>query len=171
VWQAFSNRFWPAVYLADAEGQIRYHHYGEGAYDECERVIQDLLRDAGGKDVPEDLVSPELEGFEVQADWANLGSPETYLGSEQASGFVRDVPADGLELNEWTLIGDGAVERRASVMTGAGGSLAFRFHARDVNLVMSPPTKGSRCRSEWSSTKNLPETLTGSTSTNRAAAL
>ncbi len=143
VWQAFSNRFWPAVYLADAEGQIRYHHYGEDAYEECEQVIQDLLRDAGGKDVPEDLVSPELEGFEVQADWANLGSPETYLGSEQASGFVRDVPADGLELNEWTLIGDWAVERRASVVNGAGGSLAFRFRARDVNLVMSPPTKGS----------------------------
>jgi thiol-disulfide isomerase/thioredoxin len=143
VWEAFSNRYWPAVYLADAEGQIRYHHFGEGAYDECERVIQDLLRAAGGEGVTGDLVSPELKGFEVQADWANLESAETYLGSEQASGFVRGVPAERLELNQWTLLGDWAVERRASVLNGAEGSLAFRFHARDVNLIMGPPGEGS----------------------------
>jgi hypothetical protein len=117
VWQAFSNHYWPAVYIADAEGRIRYHHYGEGAYDECERVIQELLRDAGAEGIPDDLVAPELEGFEVQADWANLESPETYLGSEQASNYAPGVPADGLELNQWTLIGDWAIERRASVFT------------------------------------------------------
>lgn len=143
VWQAFSNHYWPAVYIADAEGQIRYHHYGEGAYDVCERVIQRLLGDAGGNGIPDDLVAPELEGFEVQADWANLESPETYLGSEQASNYAPGGPTRGLELNQWTLVGDWAIESRASVLNGTQGSLAFRFHARDVNLVMSPPAKGS----------------------------
>jgi thiol-disulfide isomerase/thioredoxin len=143
VWQAFSNHYWPAVYIADAQGQIRYHHYGEGSYDECERVIQELLRDAGAEGIPDDLVSPELEGFEVQADWATLESPETYLGSEQASNFAPGVPAADLELNQWTLVGDWAIERRASVLRGGGGSLAFRFHARDVNLIIGPPAKSS----------------------------
>jgi thiol-disulfide isomerase/thioredoxin len=143
VWQAFSNHYWPAVYIADAQGQIRYHHYGEGAYDECERVIQELLRDAGAEGIPDDLVSPELEGFEVQADWATLESPETYLGSEQASNFAPGVPAEDLELNQWTLVGDWAIERRASVLRGGEGSLVFRFHARDVNLIIGPPAKGS----------------------------
>ena len=143
VWQAFSNHYWPAVYIADAQGQIRYHHYGEGSYDECERVIQELLRDAGAEGIPDDLVSPKLEGFEVQADWATLESPETYLGSEQASNFAPGVPAEDLELNQWTLVGDWAIERRASVLQGGEGSLAFRFHARDVNLIIGPPAKGS----------------------------
>jgi thiol-disulfide isomerase/thioredoxin len=136
VWQAFSNNAWPAVYIADIEGKIRYDHFGEGAYDECEGVIQDLLSVDG------DLVSVALEGFEVQADWENLESPETYLGSEQARNFAREVPASDLHLNQWTLAGDWAVEPRASVLTGAEGAVVFRFHARDVNLVMGPPRKG-----------------------------
>jgi hypothetical protein len=143
VWQAFSNNYWPAVYIADAEGQIRYHHYGEGAYDECEMVIQHLLRHAGGSGVPDDLVSPDLDGFEVQADWANLESPETYLSSEQGRNFARGVPVGSLKLNQWTLSGDWAVERHASVLEGSEGSIAFRFHARDVNLVMGPPARGT----------------------------
>jgi thiol-disulfide isomerase/thioredoxin len=143
VWQAFSNNYWPAVYIADAEGQIRYHHYGEGAYEECERVLQQLLRDAGGNGISDGLVSPQLEGFEVQADWENLESPETYLGSEQAQNLARGVPADSLSLNQWTLSGDWAVERRASVLKGTEGSVVFRFHARDVNLVMGPSAKGA----------------------------
>jgi thiol-disulfide isomerase/thioredoxin len=136
VWQAFSNNAWPAVYIADTEGKIRYDHFGEGAYDECEHVIQDLLGVDG------DLVSVAFEGFEVQADWDNLESPETYLGSEQARNFARGAPADELRLNQWTLSGDWAVERRASVLNGEEGTVAFRFHARDVNLVMGPPRKG-----------------------------
>jgi thiol-disulfide isomerase/thioredoxin len=143
VWDAFSNNAWPAVYIADAEGRIRYHHYGEGAYEECERVVQQLLRDAGRVGISEDLVSPDLQGFEVQADWGDLDSPETYLGSEQARNFARGVPADRLKLNQWTLSGDWAIERRASVLNGTQGSIAFRFHARDVHLVMGPPGSGS----------------------------
>jgi thiol-disulfide isomerase/thioredoxin len=138
VWEAFANHYWPAVYIADREGQIQYHHFGEGAYDECEEAIQQLL---GG--IGDGLVSVALEGFEVQADWANLWSPETYLGSEQASNFARGVPFDSLRLNEWTLSGDWAVERRASVLNGPDGRIAFRFHARDVNLVMGPAEGGA----------------------------
>jgi thioredoxin family protein/AhpC/TSA family protein len=142
VWDAFANNYWPAVYIADADGEIRYHHFGEGAYDECEHVIQELLREAG-LEVGNGLVSVALEGFEVQADWQNLESPETYLGSEQGRNFARAVPAGDLRLNQWTLSGDWAVERRASILRGGDGRLAFRFHARDVNLVMGPPARGA----------------------------
>jgi thioredoxin family protein/AhpC/TSA family protein len=142
VWDAFANNYWPAVYIADADGEIRYHHFGEGAYDECEHVIQELLREAG-LEVGNGLVSVALEGFEVQADWQNLESPETYLGSEQGRNFARAVPAGDLRLNQWTLSGDWAVERRASILRGGDGRLAFRFHARDVNLVMGPPERGA----------------------------
>jgi hypothetical protein len=92
--------------------------------------------------VDDDFVSVALDGFEVQADWENLESPETYLGSKQASNLARGVPADGLHLNQWTLSGDWAVEPGASVLTGSEGAIAFRFHARDVNLVMGPPRNG-----------------------------
>jgi thiol-disulfide isomerase/thioredoxin len=139
VWRAFSNRYWPAVYIADTEGRIQHHHFGEGAYEEIERVIQRLLRGAGGDAIPDDLVSVGDEGFEAQADWANLESPETYLGSEQGQNFA-DSP-DSLRLNQWALSGDWRVESRASVLDGTEGSVAFRFHARDVNLVMGPPAR------------------------------
>ena len=143
VWEAFANHYWPAVYIADGDGQIRYHHFGEGAYEECEQVIQALLREAGRDGLGNGLVAVALEGFEVQADWQNLESPETYLGSEQARNFARGAPTDTLRLNQWTLSGDWAVERRASVLNGPDGRIAFRFHARDVNLVMGPPERGA----------------------------
>jgi hypothetical protein len=154
VWRAFSNNYWPAVYIADAEGLIRNHHFGEGAYDECERVIQLLLGEAGRSEVGDDLVSVAPDGFEAQADWASLESPETYLGYEQAQKFASpggaesDVPGsyvvpDPLELNQWALSGDWTVGRGASVSNGANGRIAFRFHARDVHLVMGPPARGA----------------------------
>ncbi len=87
VWSAFGNRYWPAVYLADAEGRIRHHHFGEGEYDECERMIQHLLREAGSDGIDEELVSVTAEGFEAQADWTNLASPETYLGYQQGQNL------------------------------------------------------------------------------------
>jgi thiol-disulfide isomerase/thioredoxin len=137
VWRAFGNRYWPAVYIADAEGRIRHRHFGEGGYEECERVIQELLGKEG-----RDLVAPPLDEFEVQADWANLASPETYLGSDQAQNLAGlDVPLDSLRLNDWTLSGDWTIERGASVLNEAGGSIAFRFHARDVNLVLGRQTR------------------------------
>jgi thiol-disulfide isomerase/thioredoxin len=152
VWSAFANHYWPAVYIADAQGQIRHHQFGEGKYEECERVIQRLLRDAGVEDVGDELVSVAPEGFEVQADWTNLGSPETYLGYEQGQNFASpgraevDVPhtyaiPDALRLNQWALSGEWTIGRGASVLNGDEGAIAFRFHARDVHLVMGPPAR------------------------------
>ncbi len=147
VWQAFSNHYWPAVYIADAEGRIRHHQFGEGGYEECERVIQQLLRDAGRDGVSDDFVSVAGEGLEAQADWATLESPESYIGYNQGHGFASpggvtiDEPRtyslpDPLRLNSWALSGDWAVEGRASVLHRPGGTIAFRFHARDVHLVL-----------------------------------
>jgi thiol-disulfide isomerase/thioredoxin len=149
VWRAFSNQYWPAVYIADAEGQIRHHQFGEGGYEECERVIQQLLREAGRDAISDDLVSIAADGFEAQADWTNLESPETYLGYEQAQRFASPVGValdeprtyvapHPLQLNDWALSGDWTVQRRASVLNQADGRIAFRFHARDVHLVMGP---------------------------------
>jgi thiol-disulfide isomerase/thioredoxin len=152
VWRAFANHYWPAVYIADAEGRIRHHHFGEGGYEECERVIQQLLREAGRDDIADDLVSVADEGFEAQADWATLQSPESYLGYEQAQNFAGDpgydeprtyVVPDRLQLNQWALSGDWTIQRGASVLNQAGGRIAFRFHARDVNLVLGPPSRGA----------------------------
>jgi thiol-disulfide isomerase/thioredoxin len=153
IWRAFSNRYWPAVYIADAQGQIRQHHFGEGGYEECESIIQRLLGEAGGGPVGDDLVSVAGEGFEAQADWANLESPETYLGYEQAQNFASSdgagldeprtyVVPDPLKLNQWALSGDWTIERGASVLNRADGRIAFRFHARDVHLVMGPRSRG-----------------------------
>jgi thiol-disulfide isomerase/thioredoxin len=136
IWNAFANRYWPAVYVADAQGRIRHHHFGEGGYEECERVVQGLLRDSGRAGVPDDLVSVADEGLEAQADWETLRSPETYLNE-----LPRDRAPSDLGLNEWTLVGDWRVEARASALDRAGGAIAFRFHARDVNLVLGPPQR------------------------------
>jgi thiol-disulfide isomerase/thioredoxin len=153
VWRAFDNRYWPAVYIAGADGRIRHHHFGEGGYDECERVIQQLLRDAGRDGVADDLVSVSPMGFEVQADWADLKTPETYVGYEQAQNFESpdgvgyDEPRtyfvpDPLRLNRWALSGDWTIERGSSVLNAADGGISFRFHARDVHLVMGPQSPG-----------------------------
>jgi thiol-disulfide isomerase/thioredoxin len=143
VWRAFDNQYWPAVYIADAQGRIRHHQFGEGGYAECERVIQELLREAGRDDIGDELVSVADDGFEAQADWANLESPETYLGSAQARNFASGVAPERLRLNQWTLSGDWTVGRGASALNGADGRITFRFHARDVNLVMGPRAQGT----------------------------
>ena len=148
VWRAFDNRYWPAAYVADAQGRIRHHRFGEGGYEELERVIQGLLGLDG------DLVSVSPDGFEAQADWANLGSPETYLGYEQAQNFASPAGAspgeshsyvvpDRLKLNHWALAGDWTLGKGASVLNQADGGISFRFHARDVHLVMGPPERGT----------------------------
>src|SRR5947209_1732511 len=149
VWRAFSNHYWPAVYIADAQGRIRHHQFGEGRYEECERVIQRLLRAAGAEGVGDALVSVAADGLEAQADWTNLASPETYLGYGQTQNFASAggiafdesrtyaAPAS-LRLNHWALAGDWTIESGASVLNRAEGGIAFRFHARDVNLVLRP---------------------------------
>jgi len=152
VWRAFDNHYWPAVYIADAQGRIRHHQFGEGGYEECERTIQRLLREAGDEVIGNDLVSVAGDGFEAQADWATLQSPETYLGYEQAQNFASPggveideartyVAPDSLRLNRWALSGDWTIEGRASVLNRADGRIAFRFHTRDVHLVMGPSSR------------------------------
>ena len=154
VWGAFSNHYWPAAYVADAQGRIRYHHFGEGEYPMTEMVIQLLLADAGATGFDPELVSVEPVGFEVPADWGSLGSPETYLSSARGAGLTApggarldqpyDYPApSGLPLNGWSPVGSWTVARHASVLHTAGGRIAFRFQARDVNLVMGPASPGS----------------------------
>jgi thiol-disulfide isomerase/thioredoxin len=154
VWRAFANNYWPAVYIADAEGRIRHTHFGEGGCEECEMMVQMLLREADWEAVPEGLVSVADEGFEAQADWQSLGSPETYLGHDQGQNFVSanvaefDEPQefgvpDRLERNQWALSGNWTLGPGKSVTNEPDGRLVFRFHARDVNLVMGPPASGA----------------------------
>jgi thiol-disulfide isomerase/thioredoxin len=154
VWRAFSNHYWPAVYIADAQGRIRHHQFGEGRYEECERVIQRLLGEAGVEGVDDALVSVAADGFEAQADWTNLASPETYLGYEQTQNFASRggvafdesrtyVASDSLRLNHWALSGDWTIESRASALNRADGGIAFRFHARDLHLVLGGRERGT----------------------------
>jgi hypothetical protein len=150
VWNAFANHYWPALYFIDAEGRIRHHRFGEGDYERSERMIQVLLAEAGVGGIDPTLVEPEARGPEVQADWASLGTGETYLGYGQTTGFasgnlVPDARHDyeatvPLPPNHWSLDGAWTVAREASTSEAPGGRIAFRFVARDVNLVMGPRT-------------------------------
>ena len=152
VWRAFDNHYWPAVYLADADGNLRYHHFGEGEYAMTEMAIQELLAEAGAINIDSSLVMVEPRGLELSADWRAVQSGETYLGYGQASGFANEdvaaydrphnYTATQLRLNEWALAGDWTAARHAAVLNEPGGRIAFRFHARDVNLVMAPSAKG-----------------------------
>ena len=156
VWQAFDNHYWPALYFADAQGRIRHHHYGEGEYEQSEMVIQQLLVEAGSSPGRE-LVSVEPRGLEVAADWATLRTPETYTGYDRAEGFASpeglrpDKPQPytapaRLRLNSWALSGDWTVDGQPATLNTAGGKVTCRFHARDVNLVMGPATRGTSLR-------------------------
>ncbi len=157
IWQGFGNEYWPAHYVIDAEGRIRHHHFGEGNYRGSERVIQQLLREAGGKDVPSTIVSVSGMGAEAAADEEDIGSPETYIGIERAMNCVSPggeiagrvhtymVPAD-LALNEWGLSGDWQVGSQEAVVAAPGAGISFRFHARDLHLVLGPSADGHPVR-------------------------
>jgi hypothetical protein len=142
IWRAFSNRYWPALYFSDREGVIRDHHFGEGRYEQSERVIQQLLGVPG-----QDLVRVHGQGDEAEADWAYLNSPETYLGYERTDNFASPggialgesrvfAAPERLKLNEWALSGNWTMERDRVVLKEAGGRILFRFHSRDVHLVL-----------------------------------
>ena len=144
IWRAFENRYWPALYLIDGQGRVRYRHFGEGDYERSERIIQELLEEAGASGISQELVSVAGRGAEAPADWANLRSPETYLGSERSENRVSTDAR--LRLNQWSLAGDWAVRRQAAVLERANGRIAYRFHARDLNLVMAPGAGGRPVR-------------------------
>jgi thiol-disulfide isomerase/thioredoxin len=137
IWRSFDNHYWPALYLVGHDGRVRFHHFGEGAYEQIERAIQELLR------VDEETVDVDAGGLAEAADWSTLGSPETYLG--HARGERRsDARRSGLALNEWALAGEWSVGAEAAVLDAAGGAISYRFQARDLNLVLAPPAPGSR---------------------------
>jgi len=139
IWRSFDNHYWPALYLVDRDGRVRFHHFGEGAYEECDRAIQELL----GVDEP--AVRVDADGVAEAADWDGLGSPETYVG--RARGERRtDRPADALAPNQWSLGGAWSVGEEAAVLNTAPGSIAYRFQARDLNLVLGPPESGAPVR-------------------------
>jgi thiol-disulfide isomerase/thioredoxin len=157
VWSAFSNHYWPALYFIDAEGRIRRHQFGEGDYEEAEQVIQQLLTEAGKGGFSRDLVAPEAMGLEVAADWAHLGTGESYLGYERADSFASPGGAvigkrhsyavpERLERNEWALAGEWTIDPGYVALNSANGQIAYRFHARDVHLVMGPAAKGTSVR-------------------------
>jgi len=130
LWSAFANHYWPALYFVDRDGVIRDQHFGEGRYEESERVIQRLLG------VERKLVAVEGVGVEAAADWDHLGTPETYLG--QGRGGQLASSTDRLRLNQWALSGEWTIGAESVVLEQAGGSITFRFHARDAHLVLAP---------------------------------
>jgi hypothetical protein len=143
IWSAFDNHYWPALYFVDADGVIRDDHFGEGRYEQSERVIQRLLA------VERELVSVEGLGVEAEADWDHLRTPETYLGYGRGERFASPggaaygerrtyEPPERLRVNDWALAGEWTIGPESVVLERAGGSIAFRFHARDAHLVLSP---------------------------------
>ncbi len=145
VWRAFSNNAWPAIYLIDAHGRVRYRHLGEEEYPQTERMIQQLLAEAGSQATARDLVMPTGVGAEAAPDWASLRSPETYLGPERAENRVHTAPSR-LRLNQWTVSGRWTPIRQGLVSSKPNGRIAYRFHARDLHLVMGPAAAGSAVR-------------------------
>lgn len=157
IWQAFDNAYWPALYIADAQGRIRYHHFGEGAYDESERKIQQLLAEAGHTDVEPGLVSVHPRGLEAPADWNDLQTGETYVGYDRADNFaspggaVRDkahtyTAPDSLDVGQWALSGAWTIGHQGAVSQEANARITFRFHARDLHLVLGPAPNGAPVR-------------------------
>jgi thiol-disulfide isomerase/thioredoxin len=157
IWRAFKNNYWPALYFVDAQGRVRHQHFGEGAYDQSEMIIQQLLREAGASDVSMEPVSVDGRRLEAAADWTSLRSGENYVGYDRTMNFASpggavlekarmyELPTR-LRLNEWALSGDWTVKKEATALTKANGRIAYRFHARDLHLVMGPATPGTSVR-------------------------
>jgi hypothetical protein len=148
IWTSFENNYWPALYFVDVNGVIRHHHFGEGGYQQSEEMIQRLLTEAGAIGFRPKFVQVDAIGVEAAAEWGDLWSPENYLGSERAENFASPngtvlgtgheyVTPSELALNQWALAGDWSIDRRAVVLNRPNGAISYRFHARDVNLVLA----------------------------------
>jgi thiol-disulfide isomerase/thioredoxin len=157
IWQSFNNQAWPAQYLVDEKGRVRYHHFGEGDYDEIERVIQELLKENGVTGLASRVTSISGVGIEAAPDWTDERSPETYIGYGQAQNFAspENVHKDSIQifsapgklsLNHWGLSGSWNVNVESAVLQAAPGKIVFRFHSRDLNLVLAPPKDGKPVR-------------------------
>ncbi len=157
IWRSFNNQFWPAHYFIDAEGRVRHHHFGEGEYAESERIIQQLLEEAGQKNPGRaGIVSVSATGAEAAADLADVRSPETYVGAERAENFVS--PGGAVlgqahayqpgtpDLNQWGLSGQWTVAGENAVLDASDGGIVYKFHARDLHLVLGPGVDGKPVR-------------------------
>ncbi len=148
IWRAFDNQYWPAHYFIDAQGRLRYHHFGEGEYDQSERVIQRLLAEAGDKGYSADVVSVTASGAQAAAEESEVKSPETYIGYNRADNFVSPgglvedeshaYATAPLALNQWSLLGNWTVGAEVAALNKPDGRIAYRFHARDLHLVLGP---------------------------------
>jgi cytochrome c biogenesis protein CcdA/thiol-disulfide isomerase/thioredoxin len=157
IWRAFNNEYWPADYFVDANGKIRHHFFGEGDYAESEKVIQQLLAEAGKGAVSADIVSVNAVGAEAASDAADVQSPETYIGFARSENFaspggaIGDKPnvyatGDLKQLNDWGLSGDWTVGAQSATLNKTDGAISFRFHARDLHLVLGPSADGKPVR-------------------------
>jgi thiol-disulfide isomerase/thioredoxin len=157
VWKAFNNEYWPALYFIDAKGRVRHHQFGEGEYQQCEAVLQQLLKDGGNSRISQDLVSVDPRGAEVPADASSLQTPETYTGYGQTENFAspggaaRDKPhvytlPVRLPINHWALAGNWTVGKEPVLLNQTPGRIAYHFHARDLNLVMGSNARGPSVR-------------------------
>jgi hypothetical protein len=156
IWKAFSNSYWPADYLIDSAGKIRFHHFGEGKYDESERQIQELLKERNGQPPTSGLVDIAATGAEAPPD-SDVESPETYVGYDRADSFMspggltRDAPhlysvPEHLELNQWGFSVAWTDRAQAASLNSAPGRIVYRFHARDVHLVLGLASNGKPVR-------------------------
>ena len=157
IWQAFNNEYWPAHYFIDGKGRIRHHHFGEGEYDESERVIQELLKENGAKSLADGTINVTANGAEAAPDLQDTRSPETYIGYNRAEHFASAqlfaqdtrmayTPQPRLTLNQWALGGTWKVGPESAVLDSAPGKIVFRFHARDLHLVLGPTKNGKAIR-------------------------
>ncbi|KXV15408.1 cytochrome C biogenesis protein [Caballeronia megalochromosomata] len=157
IWRAFGNQYWPAFYIVDAQGRVRFHHFGEGGYREAENAIRQLLADNGTPMIAHDVQPVQASGAQAAADPANIGSGETYVGYRQAQGFAspQRVMPDAVEtytlpgqlsLNDWALEGKWNVGGEAAVPSAPSARIAYRFHARDLHLVLGPSADGKPVR-------------------------
>jgi thiol-disulfide isomerase/thioredoxin len=157
IWQSFNNQAWPAQYLVDAKGRIRHHHFGEGDYGEIESVIQELLKENGATGLFSGTTSVSGLGIEAAPDWTDERSPETYIGYRQAQNFAspEEVHKNSIQvfstpvkltLNHWGLSGSWNVNAESAVLQAVPGKIVFRFHSRDLNLVLAPAKDGKPVR-------------------------
>ena len=171
IWNAFNNQYWPALYLIDSKGNIRHHQFGEGGYEQSEKIIQQLLMETDGRDINRDYVIVNPQGIEVAADWSNLNSSENYLGYQRTENFVNPDPVYDkksiynaslqLDLNQWAVSGDWTLQRQSIILNKANGKIVFRFHARDLHLVMGPSTPGVPVRFRVMIDGKIPENAHG----------
>jgi len=158
IWNAFNNQYWPAIYLIDAKGRVAHRQFGEGGYEETEKMMQQLLADAGAKVINSAIIPVNGKGIETSADWGNLGSQENYLGIARTEGFLSHHSGEAtgkqyayklplkLQLNQWGISGDWTTDKNSIISNSSNGKIIYRFHARDLHLVMGPVVTGTKVR-------------------------